>query len=391
MNIFRNRFAKIFILIATALLMRFFFLQFVGEENDTFIRVISIILMLAVGAFFVLKEIAEIIEETTEVLSKRTKIASGLLQSLGTAFPDMILGIMSAIISLRFVKTDYNLAINFAIIAAATTFGSNIYNIAHAAWCVFRQNVANKKGKAVAMMPGIKKAGIVIPMKDHTTKPSFSEIDGAADVLNMLTILTGFTAISMVIFGKVDSASINMSGDLYKLIKPVGFFLLLACIFTMYYFRKTKRNDILVEEIVHEERYYSKKSTGFILLNLLLAGIAILFAAEAMVLSIEEFCSITGVPFVIAGVLAGVIGCMGEMIVVHNFTVNPKGRIGDALVGVAMDNIVTIMGASIVAVIGGIFLGGNALILIFAITLCLNSILLWQILSLKNFFLDKSS
>jgi len=70
-----------------------------------------------------------------------------------------------------------------------------------------------------------------------------------------------------------------------------------------------------------------------------------------------------------------------------NFTVNPKGRIGDALVGVAMDNIVTTMGASIVAVMGGIFLGGNALILIFVIILALNSVLIWQISKLKNYFL----
>jgi hypothetical protein len=36
---------------------------------------------------------------------------------------------------------------------------------------------------------------------------------------------------------------------------------------------------------------------------------------------------------------------------------------------------------------GGIFLGGNALILIFVIILALNSILIWQISKLKNYFL----
>ena len=389
MNIFKNRFVQIIILVIVALFLRFYLASFLVETNVLWVRMTAVILILLIGAFFVLKKVAEVIEETTEILSERTKIASGLLQSLGTAFPDMILGIMSAILSLRLVKEDYNMAINFAIIAAATTFGSNIYNIAHAAWCVFRQNLSNRKEKPVPMLPGVKIMGTVTPMKDHIVKPDWREIDESANVLNVFTILTAITAISMVIFGQVHDSSINMSGDIYRLIRPVGFVLLLLSILALYYFRKTKRKEILVDEIQKEERYYSQKPTWLILMYLILAGIAILFAAESMVLSIEVFCSITKVPFVVAGVLAGIIGCMGEMIVVHNFTVNPNGRIGDALVGVAMDNVVTIMGASIVAVMGGIFLGGNALILIFIITLALNSILLWQILGLKSFFLNK--
>ena len=50
-----------------------------------------------------------------------------------------------------------------------------------------------------------------------------------------------------------------------------------------------------------------------------------------------------------------------------------------------MDNIVTTMGASIVAMMGGIFLGGNALILIFVVILSLNTLLISQISKLKNF------
>ena len=390
MNIFKNRFVHIAILIITALFLRFYLAGFLEEDTVFWLRVTSIILILGIGVLFVLRKIAEVIEETTEALSKKTKLASGLLQSLGTAFPDMVLGVMAAIISLRLVNEDYGMAINFAIIAAATTFGSNIYNIAHAAWCVFRQNVANKKEKPVLMMPGVKGLGMVIPMKDHKTKPSLAEIDGSANVLNILTILTAIVAISMVIFGKIEQVPSNIKGDLYQLIKPVGLVILLLCIFIMYYFRKTKRGDILIEEVEKEEKYYVKKPVWVTLVALLSSGIAILFAAESMVMAIETVSSITGLPFVIAGVLAGVIGCMGEMIVVHNFTVNPKGRIGDALVGVAMDNIVTTMGASIVALMGGIFLGGNALILIFVIILSLNSVLLWQILGLKNFFLEKA-
>lgn len=390
MKIFKNRLLGIIFLVITAAVMRFFLLNFVEGEYSVLVKSITIAFILLVGALFVLKKIAEVIEETTEILSERTKVASGLLQSLGTAFPDMILGVTSAVISLSYVKTDYKMAINFAVIAAATTFGSNIYNIAYAAWCIFRQNLANSKKAAVPMFPGLNSLGKVTPMEQHKTKPSLWEVDQSANILNMLTVLTGFTAVAMVLFGRVTNISF-LSGDVYRLIRPVGFILLLTCILVIYYFRKTKRRKILVKEIAAEERYYDKKTTILILLDLLLAGVAILFTAESMVVAIEELCSITGLPLVIAGVLSGFIGCMGEMIVVYNFTVNPRGRIGDALVGVAMDNIVTIMGAAVVAVMGGIFLGGNALILIFTITLCLNSILLWQISKLKNFFMKKYS
>jgi hypothetical protein len=67
-----------------------------------------------------------------------------------------------------------------------------------------------------------------------------------------------------------------------------------------------------------------------------------------------------------------------------NFSINPKGRIGDDVVGVAIDNIVTTMGDAIVAVMGGIFLGGNSLIVIFMIILAGNTILIQQISRLKN-------
>ena len=375
------------ILTASALFLRFYLEGFLDGKYSLWLRITSIAIIILVGAFFVLKEIAEIIEETTEVLSSRTKLASGLLQSLGTAFPDMVLGIVSAVISLSLVKENYGLAINFAIIAASTTFGSNIYNIAHAVWCVFRQNVSNDKGRNVAMLPGIKQMGTVTPMDSHIRKPSLKEIDVSLDILNVLTVLTSVVVISMVIFGQVKNPPSNVSGDLYQLVRPVGIVILILCIFAMYYFRNTKRDKILGEEIEQEERYFIKKPTIVILFYLIVSGVAILFAAESMVKAVQSFCEITGTPFVVAGVLAGVIGCIGEMVVVHNFTVNPKGRIGDALVGVAMDNIVTTMGACIVAVMGGIFLGGNSLILIFVIILMLNAILMWQISKLKNYFL----
>ncbi|MBX4200615.1 hypothetical protein KW786_00645 [Candidatus Parcubacteria bacterium] len=386
MNILKNKPLRIIVLLLVAAFLRFFLVGFLEEASEVWFKILDVILIIGVGTF-ILKEIAEVIEETTEILSERTKLASGLLQSLGTAFPDMVLGIVAALISLSLVRENYGLAINFAIIAAATTFGSNIYNIAHAILCVFRQNVANVKGVKVPMVPGVKKLGLVTPMKDHIRKPSLKEIEGSLDIFNTLTVLTAIVALSMVIFGQVKDPVSTVPGDLYQLVKPMGFVILALCLIIMYYFRKTKREHSVIEGEPEEQNYYHKKSTWVVLGYLLVSGIAILFAAESMVRAVEAFCTLTGTPFVVAGVLAGIIGCIGEMIVVHNFTVNPRGRIGDALVGVGMDNIVTTMGAAIVAVMGGIFLGGNSLILIFIFILTLNTVLIWQVSKLKTYFI----
>ena len=118
--------------------------------------------------------------------------------------------------------------------------------------------------------------------------------------------------------------------------------------------------------------------------DLILSGVALLFAAESMVRAIEVFSDLTNIPFVVTGIMAGLIGCFGEMLVVHNFSINSSGRIGDAIVGVAMDNIVTTLGAAIVAIMGGIFLGSSSLILIFIIILAANTTLIEQISILKN-------
>jgi hypothetical protein len=375
------------VLLAAAAALRFYLSGFLGEGQEMWLRFSSVIIIILVGTY-VLKEIAEYIEDTTEILSDRTKLASGLLQSLGTAFPDMVLGIVAAVISLSLVKENYGLAINFAIIAAATTFGSNIYNIAYAIFCVWRQNTANKRDKTIPMVPGIKAMGSVTPMRHHIMKPSMVEVEGSIDILTSLTVLTAIVVLSMVIFGQVKNPVSTISGDLYQLVWPMGLVILALCLGIMYYFRKNKREHSVMEDDRSESNYFHKKSTLVVLTYLLVSGVAILFAAESMVRAVEVFCSITGTPFVVAGVLAGIIGCIGEMIVIHNFTTNPKGRIGDALVGVGMDNIVTTMGAAIVAVMGGIFLGGNSLILIFILILTFNTLLIRQISKLKSYFID---
>lgn len=381
----KNRNLYLISLLLASVFLRFFLFRFLAEENGLIVRLTTTILILLIGAVFVLKGAAKVIEETTDVLSQRTKLAGGVLQSLGTAFPDMALGVVAALVSLSLRETNYSLAVTYAIIAAATTFGSNIYNIAHAAWCVLRQNLANKKNDLVFMFPHFPKGGILRPISQHLNKPTLLEFDTAIDILNALTILTAMVAVSMVLFGRVSEVPKEITGDLYQLIKPVGLVIFALCVAVMYYFRQTKRAISSPEEKREEKKYYQDKPNLIIWLHLGLSGIAILFAAESMVHAVQVFCEITGMPTVLAGVLAGMIGCLGEMLVVHNYSVHPNGRIADALVGVAMDNIVTTMGASIVAIMGGIFLGGNALILIFVIILTLNTVLICQISRLKNF------
>jgi len=381
----RNQFFKIIVYVALAVALRFFIIDRVLPEAEAWWMQVAIILIIfGVGIGYVFRGTAKVIEETTDVLKDRTKLAGGFLQAFGTAFPDMVIGVVAAIVSLQVRDTDYVRAINLAIIAASTTFGSNIYNILHAVWCVYRQNLANLKRKTVLMFPPFKFGGSLRPLAEHKVKPSIREMDGAMRILTALTLLTAFVAVSMVLFGRVKSEVVGISGDLYQLALPVGIILFVLCVSVLYYFRQSHHPDSPIEEIAAEESYYSQQGSWRIWLDLALSGVAILFAAESMVKAMEVFSELTHIPFVVTGIMAGLIGCFGEMMVVHNFSVNPKGRIGDAIVGVAMDNIVTTLGASIVAIMGGIFLGGNSLILIFIIILTANTLLIEQISKLKN-------
>jgi hypothetical protein len=379
----KNQIINIAIYIILAAFLRYVMVG-VMDRDSLILKIFSIVIIFGIGIIFVFRGTANIIEETTDVLKDRTGLAGGFLQSFGTAFPDMIIGVTAAVLSLSVRESDVARSINLAIIAAAATFGSNIYNIVHAVWCLYRQNVSDTLGKAVLMFPPFKLGGKLTPINGHSAKPTRREMDAAIDILSALTMLTAAVAIFMVIFGQVKSLSGVIEGDVYELTRPVGIFLLLLCLGTLYYFRKSERPESLEKEIIAEEKYYAHQGTTRIWFDLILSGIAILFAAESMVRAMEVFAHLTHLPFVATGILAGIIGCFGEMLVVHNFSVNPKGRIGDAIVGVAMDNIVTTMGASIVAVMGGIFLGGNSLIIIFMIILAGNTILIQQISRLKN-------
>lgn len=380
----KNKLYFFVLLLGVASIVRFILTPFLNNDS-VILQLGNIMVILFVGAFFLLRSSAKIIEETTEVLSERTKLAGGLLQSLGTAFPDMILGIVAALVSVSLRSTDYTRAINYAIIAASTTFGSNIYNIAHAAWCMYRQNKANKDNTTVFMFPRFAGGGKIVPFIKHAIKPHLSELDTAIQILIALTLLTSSVAISMVLFGKVKGGELSLTEDLYQLIRPIGFVIFLLSGLILYLFRKTQRKESAIHDIAEAEQYYRKKDTWIILFHLLLSGIIILFTAESMIRAIEALSHITHISPVIAGTLAGLIGCLGEMLVIHNYTVNPKGRIGDALIGVGMDNIVTTAGAAIVAMMGGIFLGGSSLIVIFVLILGMNTILIGQVSQMKNY------
>ncbi len=379
--------SNIFVLLGATIALHYGLLHLIHKDMPLYVQILGAILILIIGGIFIISRSAEIIEETTEVLSEKTKLAGGLLQSLGTAFPDMILGVSAAFISLSLRNTDYERSISFAIIAAAATFGSNIYNIGHAAWCMWRQNLANSHHKNIQMFPGLPFLGQLTPMQEHNHKPVLAEFNVANQVIVALTLLTTIIALCMVVFGRIISPPGTIVGDLYALSAPVGIVVLILSILVLIRFRKTEHPGMETEIIKAEENKFRHNSIWLVWLSLLASAIAILVAADSMIQAIEVIAEVTRTPFVIAGILTGIIGCLGEMMVVHKYSINPNGRIGDAIVGVAMDNIVTITGACVVAIMGGIYLGGSSLIMIFVMILSLNTILIWQISDLKNFYL----
>ena len=145
-------------------------------------------------------------------------------------------------------------------------------------------------------------------------------------------------------------------------------------------FRKNHQS----EPVSEEGNPYLHSHTLLIWLELIGAGIIILLAAESLVETMRVFSELTHFPYVLTGIATAFIGCLGEMIVIHHLTVHPQGRIADAITGVAIDNIVTTMGASFIAILGGIFLGSDALIIIFVLILFSNTLLMYQITNLKQ-------
>jgi len=371
---------KTSLLLGSAVFLKYFLSSKVLSSDASAVAVMAIIAILAFGGI-IIYQVADYIEDITSILKDKTGLAGGLLQAVGTAFPDMALGITAAIASLSYAGTNQLLAIQYAIVAASATFGSNIYNIAHATWCIFRQNQANEKNKNLKMFPWVG-GGTVQPLQNHHIKPKTIEINTAISVLASLTVLTTIVVLSMVFFGKITPPA-GIEGDLYQLKWFIGIVMVMLIIATLYLSRKnygSHQDD--------ETNVFTNSRSIVLWIVLIVCGVIILFTAQAMVEAVVKFSEITHIPAVISGLLVGIIGCLGEMLVIHNYTVNPKGRIGDAVVGVAMDNIVTLLGASVIAIIGGIFLGGSSLIAIFVVILCLNTVLVWQVSKLKDGFIS---
>ena len=344
------------------------------------VAILFLVIILGLGITALLK-IAKIIEETTSVLKDKICLAGGLLQAIGTAFPDMIIGIVAAISAVNATTPEEKL--KFAILAAAATFGSNLYNVGHAAWCVWRQNRANDLNKEIKMF--IWFGEDMKPMGEHDVVPRLGEIDNALTLLTTLSVLTFLASILMVVIGKQPPGTLGFEGgDLYQLNAAAGILLILSALGVIWKFRKNTSH-------AHEEEdnEFQKINSIWSFVALIVSGAAIYFTANAMVGAVEHFTEVAHFPIFIAGLLSGLIGCIGEIIVVHNFSVNPKGKIGDALVGVGMDNIMTLIGASIVAIMGGVFLGGSEVIVIFCGVLFLNTLLILQIGKLKNHYVDE--
>lgn len=375
---------KILVVAIVAIFLRFFLADFVGSAFPIPLRWVAVVVVLVIGIGFIMRHVVDVIEATTDVLQERTGLAGGLLQSFGTALPDMIIGIVAALLSVEVRATDYARSVNLAVVAGAATFGSNIYNILYSVWCVSRQNLANRVDQKLSMIPFLPQLGLVTPVRRHHRKPIVKEFTTATSVLVALSVLTAVVAVSMVLFGHVAHLPNGFSGDLYQLIRPVGVVVAALCIGVLYVFRKNERREIASKTVRKEERYYEHRSNVRIWSDLAVSAAALYLAAEAMVAAIESLAGLTHMPYVVAGVAAGIIGCVGEMVVIHKFVVNPTGRVGDAIVGVAMDNILTTLGAALVALIGGIFLGGPALLVIFVLILMSNTVLIAQIVELKD-------
>jgi len=150
-------------------------------------------------------------------------------------------------------------------------------------------------------------------MSQHQNLPKVKELDAAMSVLSGLSVLTAVVAISMVVFGKVAEVPQGMTGDLYRLVRPMGGVILGLCGGLVWYFRKSERGKNAVEKIAQEEKYYHRQPAVVMWGHLMVAGIAILLVAESMIRAVQVVAEISGIPLVVVGVLTGIIGCMEKL------------------------------------------------------------------------------
>jgi len=338
----------------------------------------SIFAAFLVGMVCILKT-APSIGLAAQALKGRTRLAPGLLQAVGTAVPDMVIGVLAAILSLKVLQSDPAKSIHLAMIAGSTTLASNIYNIAYAAWCLWRQNTADRLGRHVLMIPGWKNTGVLTPMSVKHRKPSKAEIDAGISLLTALSVVTALCALSLVIAGKNTGASVELSVDIYRLGRWPAVIILVLCAYLLFAFRKAHGPSLSQTD---SERV--KIANWKVWLSLLAGGCVLVFSAQAVIAAILESATRASIPVTVAGSVAALIGCLGEMAVIHDFSVHPHGNVMDAVTGVAMDNFVTLIGACSIALLGGIYLGGAEAILIFVCILMANTLLIFQTSRLGN-------
>ena len=102
-----NKFFRIVAYAAAAFFLRFLIVDRILEGTEFWwLQAIAIIVVFGAGIGYVFRGTAKVIEETTDVLKDRTKLAGGFLQAFGTAFPDMVIGVVAAFISLQVRSTD---------------------------------------------------------------------------------------------------------------------------------------------------------------------------------------------------------------------------------------------------------------------------------------------
>ncbi len=372
----------LFVLVTTVALLSFFLTQY-----KHFIWIyIALMLQLFVGIYCIVKT-SKIIGAVSQSLKYQTGIAAGVLQAIGTALPDMAIGILAAILSVSEVSGDYYRSVQYGIVAGSTTLGSNIYNILFASWCVWRQDKSNRLKREVLMFPPIKKWGKLTPLSQQELRPSLKEISSSLTLLLILSAITAFVAISVVFSGTIENSSELFQQDIYKFNKGMALFILMACLFFIYEFRKAQLRGNGKDKIDQEGTGSSMFRNWF---SLLVATVILFVSAYMVIEAITRISELTNIPIEVLGMATALVGCLGEMIVIYDFSVHQSGTIIDAITGVTMDNFLTIIGTCFIALIGGIYLGSSAAIIIFIFIMLANTVLIVQTAKLRDEYLAVS-
>lgn len=334
---------------------------------------------------YLLRETSKIIQNATAVLKDRTNIMGKLLQPSGAAFSNIIIGVVAAILSWMLTTSDPVKSVNLSILATTTIFGSFAYIIFFAVWCIYRQNVANRKGKIISVVPLTGIAGLIKPIKLHKTNPKMEDFDNIMQIIGYFSFIVSLVTLGIIGFGKIIRISLTTGfyEILLQLSKPFGIVILLVCLGIILKYNKNKPK----KEIYDVDNIYGTLPTSRMLMDLSISIVIITFAAEAIVRSISLFAQLTHTSYLIMGLITAFIACIGEISKIHNHTINPSGKIPESLVNIFINNIVAIMVVSFVTVLGGLFRGNITSLIIFMLILLANTLLTQQVHNLKNYYL----